>query len=1422
VKRTLYKTIHAGKFIGLFIFLLLSTRLSHGQTVTITSPSTLIYGSNLAATATTSTVALGVNYVSFNFNSVTTQDASFPYGVNFVTNTLVPGTYTLSAFMNYNSVSGAVNSATFTQTVTIIPTTPTASATSICGSGTSTITVGGGLPTSGTYRLYAAATGGTALSTGAGNTLTSPTISATTTYYVAYAYNSVESARTAVTATVNPLPSSVISGPAALTLGASGNYSVTAAAGVSYSWATNGGLPATGTGSSISVVWATSGTKTVTVTATNTSTGCTSTGTFNVTVTNPGFLSSYGFRIPVILNNAALNLTTDLTNFPVLVYIQDDALKITTGCDNKVQYPDGPVYDFAFTAAGSTTELNYDIEDYNKITGTLLVWVRVPTLVRTTNYSLTFYFGSLTANATNVKESTWPSDYLAVYHFNQAASATVLDATTNHVDGTPTNLTTATDRLHAALGLTGGGYSFNGTSKIIANKTANITGNFTLSAWVSATSPNGDNKVVSNEINFGPGYKLAVKSGVIETETRSTNTIGQLGNLGDGGAVTAGWHYIQGTFNGTSFQNYVNGVAATTTLTKTASSITPLAGSVVSIGIDNRSGTTPDENYYIGLMDEVRISNTVKSADWIKAEYTNQNNPAAFRTQSAYQTDFTNASTLKGGITYSTADGTNFTYTLNGITTAGTLPTNGNANVIITGAGATLPATTSVYGLTVNPSSTINLNGQTLNVGCNVYNNGSITNTTSSIVFNGTFTPQLYTAGATTNIAQFGNLTINNTATAGQVKISGGPVNIYNFLTLTNGSLNIDNTNNGSLTLKSTSNLIYAQIAPISAGRTIQGNINDEVLFQGGAGFRNYRAMAAPIYNNTTSYNSANGSYVLNGLKSTFIITGFNGTTNGFDASSNNGSTLRIYNPATNKYTYVSDLNTAVTVPSGSGYYMYYRGNRNATGTTTLADPFGSKTNKTLGGGSYAVAEALTFTYTGIPNQGNVNIVAIPAANTTSYYHVANPYAATLDAGALLTGASTYVNQFTWTWNPSKGSYAVYDLSTPSASTNNANRYVVPGQSFMVKANNTTGSAQTLTVTETMKSISNSANAIRFLKTSEPTPAETIELPVMKLQLARNKDIYEELALVLQPSAKDSIDNADAEQITGDHIVFTTITPDNKYLTIDKRPFNSITKMIPLYISTTTDTIYTFKHAYLSSLMDNYKVTLYDSLLNNQVEIAHNDYAVNIYKAQPTTWGGKRFKLIIQQISAPVTFYEFVGELTPAKNALLSWKTSDYRFGITYQVQRSQDNKTFTDAGAVQVGSAEILKNTFSITDNDVKKGINYYRLIQTDIFGNTLMSDTIQLEYNLDAIPSNNGFKLYPNPVTDNFNIISDKTYRGKITMRIFDSNSNLKYTKNVTQLNAYEPIQQYVSEFKLGVYIVELRDNKNHVLTTLKFVKQ
>jgi len=773
--------------------------------------------------------------------------------------------------------------------------------------------------------------------------------------------------------------------------------------------------------------------------------------------------------------------------------------------------------------------------------------------------------------------------------------------------------------------------------------------------------------------------------------------------------------------------------------------------------------------------------------------------------------------------------------------------TSGTESIIIPAGLSVYPelyGNRSIYSLTIAPGATLTLNNNTLNVGCNIIDNSTTTNgiltgTTggnSLLNWAGTVANQAYYgSNAATTPAQLYSMTVNNTNASGKVTIASGKIDIWNLLTLTKGILAV--TSPAELTLKSSSSLNYAQIATIPSGSSIQGNIIDEVLFQGGAGFRNYRSMGAPVYNDV-AYNTANGSYILASLKSSFIITGNGGTSNGFDASSNNGATIRTYNTATKNYTFVSNLNTAANIPAGTGFYMYYRGNNTIKpGTPTAADPYGSKTNRSLSAtNTYAIPESVTFKYKGIPNQGNVSTASIPSGNITNFYFIANPYAATLDFDAVRNSTSyTYtpgsgspstlywINTKTWVWSPSAGNYAVYDATNPNLAINLGKRYIVPGQGFFVQANNQfTGSSQTLVLTEAMKSTSNSSKATRFLSTSVPADGAGIEPPILRLKVARDNTISDEIGFAIIKDSKDSIDATDATHMNGDYMNFTTITPDNQYLSIDKRPGTSTKTVVPLFINVATDTIYTFKHTYLSKIMRNYKITLVDSLLNNNVDIANIDYAVNIYRAKPETYGGNRFKLIIEQLPAPVTYYAFAGQLTPAKKGLLSWKTSEHRFGTTYQVQRSQDNKTFADIGALQVGSTDSLRTDFNMTDDEIQKGTNYYRLVQTDVFGNKLLSNTVQLDYNLDAIPSSNGFKLYPNPVTDNFNVISDKTYTGKITLRVYDSSSNLKLTKTVTQLSAYEPIQQYVSNFRLGVYIVEIRDDKDKVLTTLKFVKQ
>ena len=101
------------------------------------------------------------------------------------------------------------------------------------------------------------------------------------------------------------------------------------------------------------------------------------------------------------------------------------------------------------------------------------------------------------------------------------------------------------------------------------------------------------------------------------------NTIFDLGNANAPLAIGV-WKYFVGTYNQANARMYMNGSQIDTTASTTAISNT---GSALDIG----KLTAADLNWN-GQIDEVRISNSVRSADWITTEYNNQNSPSTFYT----------------------------------------------------------------------------------------------------------------------------------------------------------------------------------------------------------------------------------------------------------------------------------------------------------------------------------------------------------------------------------------------------------------------------------------------------------------------------------------------------------------------------------------------------------------------------------------------------------------------------------------------------------------------------------------------------------------------------------------------------------------------------------------------------------------------
>lgn len=162
-----------------------------GSITSVGYPNVTEYGVVYSTSATTPTITDSKLVIGNAASTATTFSNTL--------GSLTPGTtYYIRAYATNTTGTGYGAVVTYTPAVAA----PSAAPVSRCGAGSVALSANGGTPAGGTYKWYTAATGGTAVATGANY---SPIIVATTTYYVTYTVGTTESARTAVTATSNPV-----------------------------------------------------------------------------------------------------------------------------------------------------------------------------------------------------------------------------------------------------------------------------------------------------------------------------------------------------------------------------------------------------------------------------------------------------------------------------------------------------------------------------------------------------------------------------------------------------------------------------------------------------------------------------------------------------------------------------------------------------------------------------------------------------------------------------------------------------------------------------------------------------------------------------------------------------------------------------------------------------------------------------------------------------------------------------------------------------------------------------------------------------------------------------------------------------------------------------------------------------------------
>jgi hypothetical protein len=273
--------------------------------------------------------------------------------------------------------------------------------------------------------------------------------------------------------------------------------------------------------------------------------------------------------------------------------------------------------DVRFVDADDTTVLAHEIESWNE-GGSSFVWVKAPQVDASSNADFIWmYYGNPVAPDAQSPTLVWDGSFEMVQHLSET-SGTHFDSTSRNNDSVAVAVTTQ----GSAPGRINGADDFSGTNNIDVADAASLemgaSDSFTLEAWIK-TSNAGQQMIVSKEALGGaPQYQLWTDAGSASFWLHD----GTLQAVAQSPASVANnqWRYIVGrwTDGPGNAEIFVDG-------TSVATVSTPGLGSLANarpLRIGEEGDSDPEGGFnFAGTIDEVRLSRTVRSNNWIRAQH---------------------------------------------------------------------------------------------------------------------------------------------------------------------------------------------------------------------------------------------------------------------------------------------------------------------------------------------------------------------------------------------------------------------------------------------------------------------------------------------------------------------------------------------------------------------------------------------------------------------------------------------------------------------------------------------------------------------------------------------------------------------------------------------------------------------------------
>lgn len=337
----------------------------------------------------------------------------------------------------------------------------------------------------------------------------------------------------------------------------------------------------------------------------------------NATVTTPNLFDTYSKRIKLTVDHTKVD--SNLSWFPVTVFFtaaqaEEVFAELTSDSD---------YMKCAFTKEDETTQLFGEMELFD-VTGQKAVYhVSKAGWDISSSVDTDFYYYYDTRAADNTTyigavnttpgAAVWDGNFVMVQHMADSTTSTILDSTSNSNDGTKKGV----DEPIETVGKVGQGQHFDGTTdwiEVTHSTSLNISSTITVEMLVypdNAPETGIWERFVrkgTNSWGFDRGsnsYRgfLYDSSSAYIASTNPSPTI-----------TNGEWQYISFTYDGANLKLNRN----------TTEVATEAHTGDIDTNSDNLmmgSQPTKVEDFYDGIMDEVRISSSVRSASWRKATY---------------------------------------------------------------------------------------------------------------------------------------------------------------------------------------------------------------------------------------------------------------------------------------------------------------------------------------------------------------------------------------------------------------------------------------------------------------------------------------------------------------------------------------------------------------------------------------------------------------------------------------------------------------------------------------------------------------------------------------------------------------------------------------------------------------------------------